>query len=89
MTVNLASQSIQKGASLSGTQNGGCFPNTMPHSRDEVSEALGEASTSLSVPSSTRSMSPGVAAADSINQNFSKSGMTYFFFRSFAVLFVP
>lgn len=44
MTLNLTSQSIQFGASASGTQKGGCFPRIIPNSTDELSDVSGDGS---------------------------------------------
>lgn len=47
MTVKRISHIIQLGASLSGTQKGGCFPSIIPNSIDELSETSGDGSRSL------------------------------------------
>lgn len=59
---------MQLDASLSGTQNGGCFPNTVLHSTKELSETSDEAPRSSStVPTiSECSGSPGTVLEDSV-----------------------
>lgn len=52
ITLKRTSQSIQLGASPSGTQNGGCLPKTMPNSIDELSDASGDGSRSGGIASS-------------------------------------
>lgn len=59
---------MQLGASLSGTQNGGCFPNIVLHSTKELSETSDEAprSSSIVTPISECSDSLGTVLEDSV-----------------------
>ena len=43
---------MQLGASLSGTQNGGCFPSIIPDSKEEFSDTFGEGALPLFASSS-------------------------------------
>ena len=49
MTVNFVSHNMQFGASLSGTQKGGCFPSTVPDSIEEFSDTSGDGALPLSL----------------------------------------
>lgn len=58
---------MQLGASLSGTQNGGCFPNTVLHSTKELSETSDEAPRSSStVPLISECSGSGTVLEDSV-----------------------